>query len=79
MVAELLVWQTSTCEDGGTRSGFLPVTKGVPQGSILGPVLFTIYINEIVSSLRGCQTHLYADDTILCCICVSVPLVIEKL
>ena len=45
------------------QSEFLPVIKGVPQGSILGSVLFTIY---------ECQVHLYADDTIVYCIADSV-------
>lgn len=57
---------------GGAQSGFLPVTMGVPQGSILGPIQFTIYINENVSLLHGCQIHLYADDTILYCTADSV-------
>ena len=43
----------------------LEVTKGVPQGSILGPLLFTLYINNIVSSETGCKVHFYADDTVL--------------
>ena len=49
------------------NSEFLSITKGVPQGSVLGPVLFTLYINELVSSLTGCCAHLYADDTVIYC------------
>lgn len=51
----------------------------MPQGSVLGPVLFTIYINDILSSLNDCHAHLYADDTILYCIADSVQLATEKL
>ena len=55
----------------------LVVIKGVPQGSISGPLFFTVYINNTVSSLNSCQVHLYADDAILGCIADSVA--IEKL
>ena len=53
------------CVDvNGTRSDFLEVTCGVPQGSILGPQLFLIYINDMYSCLN-CRLSLYADDSAL--------------
>ena len=48
---------------GSVRSNFTTVKHGVPQGSILGPLLFLLYINDIVSSSKKLQFILFADDT----------------
>ena len=51
-------------EVNGAMSEFLPMTCGVPQGSILGPQLFLLYINDMPISL-SCNLSLYADDSAL--------------
>ena len=43
----------------------LAVTSGVPQVSILGPLLFIIYINDLPRCVKHCSVNMYADDTLL--------------
>ncbi len=44
-------------------STMLPVKSGVPQGSILGPILFLVYINDLPDCIQNSKCFLFADDT----------------
>ena len=49
----------------GRLYGPLAVSLGVPQGSILGPTLFSVYVSDVALAAGDFLIHLYADDTIL--------------
>ena len=53
-----------TCVEGKC-SDMLNITYGVPQGSILGPKLFLLYINDLTSVIKNCEYYLYADDIVM--------------
>jgi Reverse transcriptase (RNA-dependent DNA polymerase) len=62
LIKSYLMGRSQCVFANGTLSSFLPVTQGVPQGSILCPLIFSLFINAISNSIRFSNYHIYADD-----------------
>ena len=69
ITGSLLAWfhsylseRTQSTAMPGALSTALPITSGVIQGSVLGPILFLLYINSIINSVKHGRTYLFADD-----------------
>ena len=55
--------RTQRCNVNGRLSTPCTITCGVPRGSILGPLLFLMYINDLPNCLREASPRMFADDT----------------
>ena len=69
-VTDYLTDRYQTVVVNGESSQPAPVISGMPQGSVLGPLLFLIYINDLtkISLADGSKLALYADDILLFCL-----------
>ena len=60
-----LIHRKQPTSGGKEISNPLPVTYGVPQDSILGPLRFLVYVYDLPTALNDCSVFLYADNTVL--------------
>lgn len=61
------------------KSNLMHIACGVPQGSVLGPTMFIMYINDICSVSQNLKFVIFADDTNIFCSGVELPQVLEMI
>ena len=64
-IADFLRNRTQAVVLEGETSTSVPVTSGVPQGTVLGPILFLVYINDLSEYISNSTVRLFTDDCIL--------------
>ena len=62
--SDYLTNRTQVVEFQGVTSAPNTISAGVPQGSILGPLLFILHINDLLQVISECSKLMYADDTV---------------
>ena len=65
-VESFLFDRSQTVLVNGQRSNIENILSGVPQGSVLGPVLFIIFINDLECIIKSSVVRFFADDTKIC-------------
>lgn len=65
LLANLLDGRSQIVSVDNVNSTLRMLQVGVPQGSVLSPLLFNIYVNDLESVISGCRIFQYADDTLL--------------
>ncbi|CAK1587705.1 unnamed protein product [Parnassius mnemosyne] len=79
LVASYLKHRTFRFRHEGTLSSQRPIKAGVPQGSVLAPLLYILFTNDIPIPSKGVQLSLFADDTALYCKGTSLPFIRNKI
>ena len=64
LFSDYLVNRYQYVKIGNVQSDLLRITCGIPQGSTLGPLLFTLYINDMPNCLNKLSFRIFADDLI---------------
>ena len=84
ITGNLLAWLRDYLSDreqytviNGVPSENTKVAHGIPQGSVLGPILFALYTSDLPKAVNTATTFLYADDTTMYCVGESVDKVIN--
>lgn len=67
LIADYFTNRSQKPKIGNSISESKPILLGVPQGSILGPIFFLIFINDLLFYLSDVSAKLFADDTTLYC------------
>ena len=71
--------RTQVVEFQGVISNPEAISAGVPQGSVLGPLLFILHINDLLEVVSDCNILMYAGDTVLHCSSSQASVIQQKL